>query len=202
MIMIWLPFVKHCRNIIHMQKLLKLFTTTFYISMFTFGGGFVIVTFMKKKFVDELGWINEEEMLDYAAIAQSSPGAIAVNTAILVGFKIKGIVGMLVAVLGTILPPMIIITAISFIYDIFITNEIVKVVLEGMQIGVAAVILSVSLDLGTNVIKEKSLLFILIIIAAFIADMFFNINVVFIILACAVIGILRLVYQRSKQEAL
>lgn len=202
MIMIWLPFVKHCRNIIRMQKLLKLFTTTFNISMFTFGGGFVIVTFMKKKFVDELGWINEEEMLDYAAIAQSSPGAIAVNTAILVGFKIKGIIGMLVAVLGTILPPMIIITAISFIYDIFITNEIVKVVLEGMQIGVAAVILSVSLDLGTNVIKEKSLLFILIIIAAFIADMFFNVNVVFIILACAVIGILRLVYQRSKQGAL
>ena len=103
-----------------MQKLLKLFTTTFYISMFTFGGGFVIVTFMKKKFVDELGWINEEEMLDYAAIAQSSPGAIAVNTAILVGFKIKGTIGMLVAVLGTILPPMIIIAAISFIYDIFI----------------------------------------------------------------------------------
>ena len=67
--------------------LLKLFFTTIYISTFTFGGGFVIITFMKKKFVDELHWIDEEEMLDLTAIAQSSPGAIAVNAAILVGWN-------------------------------------------------------------------------------------------------------------------
>ena len=67
--------------------LLKLFFTTIHISTFTFGGGFVIITFMKKKFVDELHWIDEEEMLDLTAIAQSSPGAIAVNAAILVGWK-------------------------------------------------------------------------------------------------------------------
>lgn len=86
-------------------RLWKLFLSTLYISSFTFGGGFVIVTFMKKKFVDELHWIDEQEMLDMTALAQSSPGAIAVNAAILVGWQVEGLIGMIVAVLGTIIPP-------------------------------------------------------------------------------------------------
>ena len=75
--------------------LLELFLSTLYISSFTFGGGFVIVTFMKRKFVDELHWIDEQEMLDLVALAQSSPGAIAVNAAILVGWRVCGFAGML-----------------------------------------------------------------------------------------------------------
>lgn len=74
------------------KPLLKLFFTMLYISAFTFGG-FVIVTLMKKKFVDEYKWIDDDEMLDLTAIAQSSPGAIAVNAAILVGYKIGGLLG-------------------------------------------------------------------------------------------------------------
>ena len=85
-----------------LARLWKLFLSTLYISSFTFGGGFVIVTFMKKKFVDELHWIDEQEMLDMTALAQSSPGAIAVNAAILVGWQVEGLIGMIVAVLGTI----------------------------------------------------------------------------------------------------
>lgn len=96
------------------KTLLKLLWSTLYISAFTFGGGFVIVTFMKRKFVDELHWIDEQEMLDLAALAQSSPGAIAVNAAILVGWRVAGFAGMLVAVIGTILPPMVILTVVSF----------------------------------------------------------------------------------------
>ncbi len=92
----------------------KLFFSTLYISTFTFGGGFVIITFMKKKFVDELHWIDENEMLDLAALAQSSPGAIAVNAAILVGWRMAGFAGMLIAIIGTILPPMTILSVISF----------------------------------------------------------------------------------------
>lgn len=75
--------------------LLKLFISTLYLSTFTFGGGYVIVTLMKKKFVDEYHWIEENEMLDLVAIAQSSPGAIAVNGAIVVGYKLAGAVGTL-----------------------------------------------------------------------------------------------------------
>ena len=84
----------------------KIFISTLYLSAFTFGGGYVIVTLMKKKFVDEYHWIGEDEMLDLVAIAQYSPGAIAVNGAIVVGYKLAGIPGALVAILGTILPPL------------------------------------------------------------------------------------------------
>ena len=136
--------------------LLKLFFTTIYISTFTFGGGFVIITFMKKKFVDELHWIDEEEMLDLTAIAQSSPGAIAVNAAILVGWKTGGLPGMVVAVIGTIIPPMVILTIISFFYVAFATNTYIALILKGMQAGVAAVILDVVCSLGANVIKQKN----------------------------------------------
>lgn len=96
------------------KTLWKLFLSTLYISTFTFGGGFVIVTFMKQKFVDELHWLEEDEMLDFAALAQSSPGAIAVNAAILVGWRVGGFIGMVTSVIGTIIPPMAILSGISF----------------------------------------------------------------------------------------
>ena len=91
------------------KKLWKLFYSMVYLSTFTFGGGYVIVTLMQKKFVDEYHWINRDEMLDLVAIAQSAPGAIAVNGAIVVGYKIAGILGIIVSVIATILPPFIII---------------------------------------------------------------------------------------------
>ena len=81
--------------------LAKLFLSTLYLSAFTFGGGYVIVTLMKKKLVDEYHWIDEQEMLDLVAIAQSSPGAIAVNGAIVVGYKLAGMAGVLTAVIAT-----------------------------------------------------------------------------------------------------
>ena len=125
------------------QRLWKLFISTLYISSFTFGGGFVIVTFMKRKFVDELKWIDETEMLDLTALSQSAPGAIAVNAAILVGWRVSGFLGMLIAVLGTIIPPMLILSIISLFYQTFATNPYVALVIKGMQSGVAAVILDV-----------------------------------------------------------
>src|SRR5450756_690699 len=94
----------------------KLFTSTFSLSAFTFGGGFVIIPLMRKKFVNELHWIEEIEMLDMTAIAQSSPGAIAVNASILVGYRLAGVFGALVTVFGTVLPPLIILSVISLFY--------------------------------------------------------------------------------------
>ena len=85
----------------------KLFCSTFYLSAFTFGGGYVIIPLMRKKFVEQYHWIEEEEMLDLTAIAQSSPGAIAVNASILIGYRLAGLFGALVTVLGTVLPPLI-----------------------------------------------------------------------------------------------
>lgn len=184
------------------HKLLTLFFTMMYISAFTFGGGFVIITFMKRKFVDELHWIDETEMLDMTALAQSSPGAIAVNAAILVGWKIHGFPGMIVAVLGTIIPPMAILSVISLFYQLFATNQYVALVLKGMQSGVAAVILDVSLSLGINVVKNKRWIHIALMAASFIATFFFKVNVMWIILAAAVIGIILCILERKERKTI
>ena len=175
-----------------------LFTSMLYISAFTFGGGFVIVTFMKKKFVDELHWISEDEMLDMTALAQSAPGAIAVNAAILVGRRVAGFTGMIVSVLGTIIPPITILAVISLFYKAFATNPWVAAVLGGMQAGVAAVICDVVWNLGAKVVKEKSAMSIAIMAGAFIATAFFKVNVIVIILCAAALGIIRLLVERGK----
>lgn len=181
------------------KTLWQLFLSTLYISAFTFGGGFVIVTFMKKKFVDELHWIDEDEMLDLTAIAQSSPGSIAVNAAILVGWRIGGAAGIAIAVLGTLLPPMLILSMISFFYAAFASNRYVALTLRGMQAGVAAVILDVVCGLGSKVVKEHSALSIALMLCAFAATFFFKINVVFILLAAASVGAVKLLVIRLKE---
>lgn len=180
------------------KPLLKLFLSTLYISAFTFGGGFVIVTLMKRKFVDEFHWIDEQEMLDLTALAQSSPGAIAVNEAILVGWRVAGVSGIAVAVVGTILPPLVILSVISFFYAAFASNRYVALVLKGMQAGVAAVVLDVVCGLGEKQLKERSPIHLLIMVCAFIATFFFKVNVIFIILTAGVIGVILAVTGRRK----
>ena len=180
-------------------KLWRLFRTTLCISAFTFGGGFVIVTFMKRKFVDELHWLEEQEMLDLTALAQSAPGAIAVNAAILVGWKVAGFAGMLTAVLGTILPPMAVLTLVSLFYRAFADNPYVRLTLAGMKAGVAAVILDVVYTLGRSVWMQRSVRAVLVMAAAFCATFFFHINVVFIILAAALTGVGAELWKRRKE---
>ena len=139
------------------QKVLwKLFLSTLYLSAFTFGGGYVIVTLMKDKFVDKYHWIEENEMLDLIAIAQSAPGAIAVNGAIVVGYKLAGLAGVLTAIFGTVLPPFLIISVISVFYQIFRDNFIIRELLDGMQAGVGAVIASVVWDMQRGSRRKKS----------------------------------------------
>lgn len=176
----------------------KLFSSSFFLSAFTFGGGFVIIPLMKKKFVDDLKWIKEEEMLNIAAIAQSSPGAVAVNASILLGYRIAGILGSLVTILGTVLPPLIIISVISFFYTAFRENVVVNAVLKGMQAGVAAVIVDVVLNLGGNIVKDKDIVSILVMIGAFIATYFLKINIMYIILICGCIGAGKILIQTQK----
>lgn len=167
---------------------LKLFTSTLTLSAFTLGGGYVIVPLMRKKFVQELKWIEEKEMLDYVALAQSSPGPIAVNTSILVGFRLAGVVGALLTVLGTVLPPLVIISFLYYVYDAFKDNVIVNAALIGMRVGVAAVLLDVVFKMIWLIIKEKNILSIIILLSSFVALQFFKVNIVLIIAFAALIG--------------
>ena len=183
------------------QRLRKLFFSTLYLSTFTFGGGYVIVTLLNKKFVDELHWINEEEMLDLVAIAQSSPGAIAVNGAIVVGYKIAGIPGIICATIGAIIPPFVIITFVSFFYNAFKSNFVIQALLYGMKAGVSAVIVSVTWDMGIGVWKARDLILVLVMIVSFVANYFLNVGVIWIILATAVFGMIRTVLHDHRKEA-
>ena len=183
------------------QVLRRLFFSTLYLSAFTYGGGYVIVTLLKKKFVDECHWIEEDEMLDLVAIAQSAPGAIAVNGAIVVGYKLAGLLGAAVAITATILPPFVIISVISVFYEAFRDNFLVSQMLTGMQAGVGAVIASVVWQMGADVVRSKSAASVLIMAAAFAATCFFGVNVVLVILAAAAVGVARtLLAQRQKKE--
>ena len=182
------------------EILKKLFFSTFYLSAFTFGGGYVIITLLKQKFVDELHWISEEEMLDLVALAQSSPGPIAVNGAILVGYKLAGLPGVLTSVLGAVIPPFVILTLISAFYAAFKSNVIIKTLLTGMKTGVAAVIMSVVFDMMTGVTKSKDPALVIVMIAAFLANFIFHINVVFIILLSAAFGAVRTVLIQKSAD--
>ena len=157
----------------------KIFLSTLYLSAFTFGGGYVIVTLMKKKFVDEYHWIGEDE-------------------AIVVGYKLAGIPGALVAILGTILPPFVIIAAISVCYNVFRSNFFVAQMLSGMQAGVGAVIASVTYDMGAPIVKEKDPMSLVIMLGAFLAACILEINVVYIVIVCGLIGLVRTLLSKRR----
>ena len=182
------------------EVLVKLFLSTLYLSAFTFGGGYVIITLMKKKFVDDYHWIEENEMLDLVAIAQSAPGPIAVNGAIVVGYKLAGLVGTLVAIIGTIIPPFVIISLISVFYHAFLDYYLVSQMLEGMQAGVGAVIDSVTYDMVCVFIKKKDNVATIVMIAAFIAACVLGINVIYIVIASGVFGVIRTIWKRRRKR--
>ena len=171
-------------------KMLTLFLSVLKISAFTFGGGYVIVPLMRKRFSEELGWIEQDEMLDMIAIGQSAPGPIAVNTSILLGYRLMGIRGALVSVLGTAIPPLVVLTLISLIYEAFISNKIVATFMEAMRAGVAAVIADVVWTMAANIAKKKKPVPIALMAAAFVAVYFFKAPIVLVLLACGLLGLL------------
>lgn len=192
------------------KKLLTLFLATLKISAFTFGGGFVIIPLLRRKFVEELKWIDEEEMLDLTAIAQSSPGAVAVNASILVGYRVAGLCGAVVSVLGTVIPPLFTISVISLFYQAFRDNKYVNIVMAGMLCGVAAVILDVVISMIGVLFKAKSasgkvitvdrVISAVMLTGAFVAGRYLKINIIFIILFCGFFGLAQHFYKKAKEE--
>ena len=164
------------------RMLLQLFKATFLLSAFTFGGGFVIVSLMKKKFVEELHWLEEEEMLDITAIAQSSPGPIPINASVILGYRMYGVIGSLVAILGTALPPMVIISVISLFYTQFRSNHIIAIALQVMRAGVAAVIFDVVLNLAKKVVETRRFLYITLMATAFVGKVLLGVDAMVVIL--------------------
>lgn len=195
--------MENLRNKRNWKVLWQLFKSTFVLSAFTFGGGFVIVSLMKKKFVEELGWLDESEMLDITAIAQSSPGPIPINASVILGYRMQGILGSIVAVVGTSIPPIAIISIISSFYVKFRESQIIGTALMVMRAGVAAVICDVVINLATNVIKTGQVLYIALMIIAFIMTYVLGISAITVILLCILVGIVNLILdiKNSKKQA-
>ena len=184
------------------SKLWTLFKSMFVLSACTFGGGFVIVSLMKKRYVEKLKWLDEDEMLDVTAITQSCPGPLPVNASVIIGYRMAGVVGSLTAILGTIIPPMVIISIISLFYNQFRTNPYIATALQVMRAGVAAVIFDVVINLAGNVLKTKRILYIAMMVIAFVATYFLDISAMGVIIVCLCIGLIDLAFTMGKKGRL
>lgn len=172
----------------------KLFQSTFLISAFTVGGGFVIIPLLRAKYVDEYGWLDDKETLNLVSIAQSMPGVVAVNAAIILGYRMAGLRGALTALAATILPPLVTLSVISCAYDWFATNPYVRYALKGMQCGATALIVNVAIDLLQKQWRKKLLWPLAIIVGTFVANFFFDVNIMLLVV---IDGLLGLVFLRG-----
>ena len=167
----------------------QLFFSTLKLSACTFGGGYVIVPLMRRRFVDELGWLGEQEMLDLTAIAQTVPGAVAVNASVLVGHRLGGMRGALTAGLATVLPPLVILSVISYFYAAVRGSALVGLAMGGMLAGVAAVIADAVVSLVRGIGKQKRALPFLLLAAAFAMVRLLGVGIVPTLLVCALVGV-------------
>jgi len=181
------------------RLLVRLFFSMMLLSAFTFGGGYVIISMMRKKFVNEYHWIDEKEMLDIIAIAQSAPGPIAINGAIAVGWKLAGYPGIVTAVAATVIPPFAIMIPCAIFYNLLRANVYIGWLLDGMKIGVGALIAAVTLEMMGGLFKEgDKARSVVILTAAFVLNYILNVSVIWIVLACILYGIAVVAWGRRK----
>ncbi len=152
------------------------------ISAFTLGGGYVIVPLQKRRFCDELGWIDEEKILDLVAMAQSAPGPVTFNASTLMGYHLFGLKGALLGALSTMLPPLVILSVISLFYQAVADNPLLRAILRGMQAAVAALIVYTVWDLASKLWLKKNPFQLVLLALALVLALFTKINVVLIIL--------------------
>lgn len=171
-----------------MKQLIDLFMIFFRMGAFTFGGGYAMLPLIQKEIVEKRGWATDEEVLDYYAIGQVTPGIIAVNTATFIGYKLRGVIGGIVATMGMVAPSIIVITIIAMFLDNFIEYKIIQHAFGGIRIIVVALIAHTVYKMAKQAVKDKITLGIFIF--GFLAVAFLPISPVWVIIAAAAIGIL------------
>ena len=165
-----------------------IFLQTLSLSTFTLGGGYVMIPLLRERFVEKLGWLDENELTEMTAIGQSSPGAMIINTSVLVGYRLRGFWGAVCALLGTSLPAIILLAAACYFYDLIRGNRFVSAAFRGMNAGVAAVIADLVVDMAAPYLKKEQALYALTMVGAFLAAFFLKINVALVIVACGILG--------------
>jgi chromate transporter len=168
----------------------QLFMKTCKISAVTFGGGYTIVPVMRDVFVNKSALIQDDEMLNLIAIAQSAPGPIAVNTSILIGYKLKGIRGALVSTFATVLPPLLIISVISFFYIQFQSNHVIQAALLGMRGSISAIMGYAVFSMGKNTVRNQLWFSALLMIVIFLLGYFTPIPTILLIVGSGLTGLI------------
>lgn len=169
-----------------------LFYKNFSISAFTFGGGYVVIPMLEKYFVQEKGLFTQTELIEMAAIAQSSPGAIALNLAVLSGYKVKGIKGALISAAASILPPFIIIFIVSQFYTLFQNNTMLRSIMRGMEAGVIALIVDLIIHMTALIHKEGNRMMTVLIPLSFVLNFILHISVIWILLGVSIFCIIEI----------
>ena len=171
-----------------MKLIWELFITFARIGGFTFGGGYAMLPMLQKELVEKHHWTTEEDLMDFYAIAQCTPGVIAVNTATLVGYRIKGLIGSVAATIGVVFPSFVIIALIAAVLNNFAELAIVKNAFVGIRACVCALILDSVIKLGKKAIVDKITLAIAIIV--FVIMCFFNLSPIILVVLAGVTGLL------------
>ena len=182
------------------KNYLELFKVFFKIGALTFGGGYAMIPVIEREIIENKKWIDEKMMLDIIAIAESTPGVLAVNCATFTGYKVAGFLGSIMATLGVILPSFFIVLLISLIFPTVIKNEYVSYIFDGIKAGIVVLIFGAGFKLSKAI--EKNIFNIILFIVALCMALFTKVNVIYILLACAVVGIVYTLFreQSDKQE--
>lgn len=170
------------------NKLTSLFLTFLKIGAFTFGGGYAMIPLIQKEIVEKKKWMSNDDILEIVAIAESTPGPIAINAATFVGYKTAGFAGALLSTIGVVLPSFIIIIAISFVLSQFENLQLIKYAFFGIRAGVLALIVKALYSMYVQC--KKDLPAYIIMAVSFILVAFFNINVLAVIIGCALFGLI------------
>lgn len=181
-----------------MKKLWQIFLTFFKIGAFTFGGGYAMIPLIQKEAVEKRKWITDDDILEIIAIAESTPGPIAINSATFVGYRAAGVLGSVFATLGVVLPSFVIILALSFVLRQFQELEAVKYAFAGIRAGVLALLIK---SLWTMYKKSpKGWPAYVVMAGSFILTAIFDVNVIFVIIGCAVFGLVTSLYLERRGQ--
>lgn len=175
-----------------LKKALQLFVTFFRIGAFTFGGGYAMIPLIQKEVVEEKKWITDDDILEIIAISESTPGPIAINSATFIGYRICGFWGSFFSTLGVVLPSFVIILTISFVLKEFQELKAVQYAFEGIRAGVLALLIKALVGMYKK--SPKNLVSYIVIAASFLVAAFVDISVLWVIIGCALFGLITSIY--------
>ena len=180
------------------KLLMSLFCSFFRIGAFTFGGGYAMIPLIQKEAVENNNWISDDDILDVIAIAESTPGPIAINSATFIGYKTAGVWGSVMATLGVVLPSFIIISLISYVLTAFQEIKAVEYAFNGIRAGVLALLLKALWGMYKK--APEGVASYIIMACAFIVSAFTDVNVLLIIVSCAVAGLVTSLIRTGRDK--